>query len=178
MKILRFFLFLSLSLSLAACAMHPYVEMDESADFSRLKTFAWRTPTVEDVSDPILDSELLVKRVEAAVSTRLETDGFRKVAAAPDFFVTFHTAQKVKDDGPRVGFGFGAYRGWGGSSVLLLNSSGEYEEGILIIDIIDADGEKLIWRGWRPTRLSQDNFNQEGVQELVDIILGEFPPRR
>ena len=75
-------------------------------------------------------------------------------------------------------YGYG-YRGRGGvygtETVVT-----EYEEGTLLIDIIDASGNGLLWRGSGSTRLSGSatpEKRKERVNTAVAKILEQFPPQ-
>lgn len=166
---------------LTGCAARPMVEFDQTTNFSDFENFSWRMPEYGKVDDPILDSPLLGQKVRDAVVAALQARGFtfhEQPAVSPaDFIVTYHTAEKEKfsDSGLRLGFGTGY---WGRSSIIYSVGAGSssYEEGILIIDILDADSGDLVWRGWRGMRLNQTNFNDSNVHEQVELILSAFPP--
>lgn len=167
--------------SLAGCAARPIVEYDRTANFEALDSFAWQEPDYGKVEDPILDSPLLGKKVREAAVATLQENGFAFLqdAGAADFLVTYHTAEKERYSGSGLSLGF-ATGYWGRSSVIYTVSPGRqsYEEGMLIIDIVNADTGNLVWRGWRGVRLSQENFNAGNVREQVRLILSAFPPGR
>jgi hypothetical protein len=55
----------------------------------------------------------------------------------------------------------------------------EYVEGTLILDVVDARSDELIWRGWMREALDNDP-KPENVRMYVDAavskILARFPP--
>lgn len=167
---------------LAGCATRPPHEFDSAANFTAFKTFKWLEPAYggEDVtvSHPVLQSPLLGQRVERAAIAALEAKGFRQVEDNPDFLVTFHTAESETErhHGGYVQLGYGRFSPHWGSAVLLDMTPRNFKEGTLIIDIVDASTEDLVWRGWRDAYLTQRNFNEEQVNETVRYILSAFPP--
>lgn len=174
---------LALTLTLAAgCATKPPHEFDSAANFSNLKTFKWLEPTYGEegvnLSHPVLQSPLLGQRVRRAVTATLEAKGFRAVEENPDFLVTFHTAESETErrHGGYVQLGYGRFSPHWGSAVLLDMTPRNFQEGTLIIDIVDASTEDLIWRGWRDAYLTQRNFSEEQIGETVQYILTAFPP--
>lgn len=173
----RFLTVIFAAILLAGCASTPMVEFDQKANFSDFETFSWRMPEYGKVEDPILDSPLLGQKVRTAAVAALQARGFSYQEQAADFIVTYHTAEKEKlsDSGMRLGFATGY---WSRGSIIYSFGSGtsSYEEGILIIDILDADSGNLVWRGWRGMRLNQTNFNDGNVREEVELILSAFPP--
>lgn len=173
-----------LLLVLAGCTTTPRHEFDQKANFAELRTFSWLEPEYANktvsVSHPVLDSPLLGQRVKRAVVAELEERGYRYVEEDPDFRVTYHTAEG-EDERPRSGtymqLGYGrGHSPFFGSSVLLDLTPRSFREGTLIVDIVDAETEELVWRGWNDAVLTQRNFDQERVNKAVDFILSAFPP--
>lgn len=169
-------------LLVAGCASRPPHEYDSSADFAGLETFQWLEPQYGDegvsVSHPVLQSPLLGQRVRRATVAALEAKGYRAVEENPDFLVTFHTAESESQQrhGGYVQLGYGRYSPRWGSAVLLDMTPRTFQEGTLIIDIVDAETEDLIWRGWRDAYLNQRNFQDERINEAVRFVLSAFPP--
>ena len=69
-------------------------------------------------------------------------------------------------------------RGWygAGSSHTTVR---QYEQGTLLLDLIDPESKQLIWRGTGQTRLRDLKTPEERearVREVVDRILERFPP--
>lgn len=174
-------LLLALALT-AGCAMAPPHEFDDTANFTNLKTFQWLEPKYGDdgvsVSHPVLESPLLGGRVESAATASLQAKGYRAVEEDPDFYVTFHTAEgeSQQRSSTYVQLGYGRYSPHFGSGVLLDLTPRNFQEGTLIIDIIDGDTEELIWRGWQDAYLTQRNFDSESIKKAVDYIFTAFPP--
>jgi hypothetical protein len=167
---------------IAGCATTPYHEFDSSVNFAGWKSFEWRSPEHfgEKVNDPILDSALLSQRMETAINGSLTARGYNSNAENPDFIVTYHAAKDLDIDNSGPTFSFGIYRGWShlNTGMLFDNRPRIREQGVLIIDVIDARTEKLAWRGWREVPLTQDYFRGEKVIETVQNILSAFPPEQ
>lgn len=162
----------------SACGPNIQVETDPSANLRDYDSFSWVAPEQQDVQDPILDSELLSKKVERAVQDTLSSRGFDSKEANPDFYVTYHTAskEKLRSSGFNIGIGYSRFdprRGY--AAVFGPPDVESYEEAILIIDVIDAESDTLVWRGWETGRLSRERFSDEAVAEAVEDILSRFP---
>lgn len=166
----------------AGCATRPPHEFDEAADFTALRTFQWLEPEYGDegvaVSDPVLESPLLGRRVERAAVAALQAKGFELVTENPDFLVTFHTAEGERERRPAsyLSIGYGRYSPRWGSSVILDMTPRTFPEGTLIIDVVDAQSGELVWRGWRDAYLTQRNFQQDRINDAVNYIFTAFPP--
>jgi hypothetical protein len=51
-----------------------------------------------------------------------------------------------------------------------------YQEGTLVIDVIDTRSQRLVWRGAHSRRLQRKALNAGEAQLVVDAVLLEFPP--
>ncbi|MEE8118435.1 MAG: DUF4136 domain-containing protein [Gammaproteobacteria bacterium] len=171
-----------LTIFLVGCAPRIYVEQDSQANLSELRSFAWidDPEPAKKVDSPILDSELLSKRTRRAVIATLIEFGYEHVdVESADFHVTYHVSSQEQyyNRGPRFGFGVSTGRYHHGTSVHVGTGFGTYrgyEEGSLIIDIIDRASGELVWRGWQNKSVYQDAYSEEAVSKSVRLILDEF----
>jgi hypothetical protein len=116
-------------------------------------------------------------RIEQAVDAVLEARGYRKVEENPDFRVGWLGAIEEKVDVDTINSYRGYSRGpWGYPQTYVR----EYEEGTVIIDIVDGRSGQLVWRGTGQAELSQSSNpekRQERLQKVVEKILSRFPPK-
>ena len=143
-------------------------DYDTGVDFSGFKSYAW-----QEIARTIEMNDLVVKRVQAAVNRELQTKGFRLSPDRPDFCITMHvrTRQRVA-----VTDWGGPYRWWGYGGI----DAREYEEGVLIIDFLDARNDELVWRGIATGVVDPDLDPVRRTAEInnaVARILEKFPPR-
>jgi len=178
-----FFVILTcLSIALAGCAPRVLVEQDSTANFSNLRSFAWVSPPIGPVNNPILDSQILEERVKRAVVSDLTGRGYVETSSdqSPDFIVTYHTIskQELESSGASVSIGFGGFYPYGFGNVIVPvgNSVQTREQGTLMLDIINAHDKRLMWRGWTKDWISQDNYSEQAVNKDVQKILAKFPP--
>lgn len=174
----------TLGLALVACAPRVIVEHDHQANFFDLHTFAWVTPPPGPVNNPILDSDILEGRVQRAVVADLTRRGYTQTDSreSADFLVTYHTVSKQKLESTPSSFsiGFGGYYPYGYGSVFvpISNTVQSREQGTLMLDIINAHTNRLIWRGWTNDWISKSNYSEQAVANDVQRILAKFPPQR
>src|SRR5262245_12438388 len=90
-------LFLTFAVSGNALAQKVTVQSDEATDFSRFKTFAIRQGTLRALS-PVLNSDLMKKRIETEIRKRLVERGLRETAPAADLNVFFMFASRPKGE--------------------------------------------------------------------------------
>ncbi len=161
----------SLLLLAAGCSTvstkYDYVK---TYDFSQLHTFGW----LPDRELPDVDPSV-VRRVEGRVAAELAAKGYRE-ATDPDFLLVLYAGTEVKSEEQAVGYAINTTGPlWGPAGVV----SYEYEEGTLVIDVVDARRHELVWRGMGKSDLdpNQTQAAREGViDEAVAAILKNFPP--
>ncbi len=175
------FLFLLSGVFLAGCSsVHVVLDYDRAAEFEHLKTYAWQHATQPKSGNPRIDNDLIDVRIRNAVNTTLATKGFRQAPRAEaDFLVAYFVEYKRRIGGSAVSFGLGAgsFSRFGG--VGYSTDISDYEEGVLMIDIIDARNDKVVWRG-TGTRVVYEGSDPDKVSKIVNEavskILAKFPP--
>jgi len=168
-------------LMLAACG--PMIDVradyDTSADFSRLRTYAWLQQPSSAPRDPRINNDLLDSRVHSAVNDELHAKGYTENAESPDFRVAYHVVLKEKIAAAAFPtyYGYGLGR-WPGPADVQVAT---YEEGTLLLDVVDGKTNELLWRGAASTRIDPDRTPQERtalIRTAVERMLKDFPPKR
>jgi hypothetical protein len=151
--------------ALLACA--PYTvksDFDSEADYAGYRSFA-----MHDQSDLKIRAPLVYKRVIRAVSREMEAKGYQEAALdRADVLIAVHGSSRQKVNVTTYGYG---YR-WRATDVH------KYQEGTLIIDIVDSKANELVWRG-SATGVLSDNPGQDEqkVAEVVSAVLAKYPPQ-
>lgn len=172
---------------LSGCSlMQISSDYDTSADFAGLKTYSWITelPTAGD--DPSIDMPFIDERVRNAVNSQLDAQGYEKRSSSDaDFLVSYHVAIDKKLAVSTMDEYYGTVIGprwyhdtprWYGSEPYVY----DYEEGSLVLDVIDAKTRKLVWRGTARAeidRTAKAERRTKRINEAVKRILAQFPPK-
>ena len=159
-------------------------DYDPETDFAKLKTFAWQSETQQKTGDVRVDDQLIDSLIRKATERAFTAKGYQKVTQmAPDFYVSYQYTiqQKIESDNVRtsVGFGYGSWGRYGGIGVSTGADVSSYDEGLLVIDVIDSGNGKLLWRGKGTRRVSPHSDPEKTTQtvnEAVEKILNQFPP--
>lgn len=175
-----------LPLFFSGCSsLEIHTDWDQSADFSKLKTYAWTTATQPDTGNPEIDDDLFDERTRKAIDQTLASKGYQKLASGtPDFLVSYHIIIKDMTDVnsvPTIGYAtpYGYGRGGGFSYWSYQTFTTHYQEGTLIIDIVNAQTKKLIWRSTGTDVVEPAKTPEKRDQEINDgirHILAGFPP--
>jgi len=168
------------------CTSGVTVTSDHTAnvDFANYKTFRWREANEFNAqSRHYLANEIIDGRIKTAVEETLAGKGFKKVdQGTVDFYVNYSVTTKEKVDirtyNTYGGYGRGyyGYRGYGGSE----SRVDYYQEGTLVIDILDTSSDILIWRGVAEGKLHKKKTpeeRRERLKEVVALVLADFPPQ-
>lgn len=163
----------------------------------------------EGFGDPALSSPLLEARIQESVDEVLASRGYQpELSGEPDFRVSYWISASVQTT-YRRSYGYSPYyghRSFGHShfghhgygypySAYGHSGYGSYYDGFgsfagpvyarqnlratLVLDIVDARTDELIWRGWASGVLAMDpkpERVQKFMSEAVQGILEKFPP--
>ena len=168
-------------LALGCAGLPVETDYDPSFDFGGYRGFAWLTEKHPITGDVRLDNPLLHERLREAIQQTLTAAGFEQVeAGSADFRVGYHLSLQRRLDvstlNSHYGYGPGANRwGYGPPGTVVT----EYEEGTLVIDVVDARSDRLVWRGSAYGRVRESSTpeeRQQRVHRVVAGILERFPP--
>jgi hypothetical protein len=150
-------------------------DYDHNANFMNYKTFKIYQPDAQHQTVSSLNQE----RIYSAVRANLTSKGFTE---SPDGVLLVNIVVVIKDQkylsANTYGSG-GFYRpyAWGGGFSQTTVSVEEDKQGSLIIDIVDASANKLLWTGTGNQSIDQplsDPVNQ--IPVIVNKIMVSFPP--
>ena len=162
------------------------VDYDDSLSFKNLHRYSWVPGTPTKSNNPQLDSDtILHDRIRGSINSWLSGHGYEKTdLEQADFLVAYFVSVKdqtkvtVLNDyyGYPSGWGYGYYRPYGSSRSYVY----EYQQGAIIIDIIDPKTRKLMWRGSATDEVNESETPEKRdqvINEAVDKILEKFPPK-
>ncbi|MBU2939719.1 DUF4136 domain-containing protein [Lacinutrix sp. C3R15] len=146
-------------------------DYDKQANFNDFKTFAFYKTGIDKAEINDLDKRRILRAIEAELIAK----GFTK-SENPDLLVSIFTKSREKVNVYNNGFGPYGY-GWGWSPWYWnsYNTVSTSTEGILYIDLIDANKKELVWQGQGTGYLSQ-NKKEERIKEFVTKIMEKYPP--
>ena len=145
-------------------------------------TYSWLSLPQRD--DPRIHNEIVENRVVEAVDTELAAKGYEKVADGADFKVGYHVALSSAIAVTQVNeyYGYG-YRYWRPYSAYGFTNTyvTEYQQGTLIVDVVDTNSDELVWRGFAQSEVSPTSDpekNRGKINKAVEKIFAKFPPEK
>jgi hypothetical protein len=155
-----------------ACAplfVHSYVE--RGANLTQYRTYDWGTPERLATGDARLDNNAIFDAAtRRAVDNALAGKGFEPTTAGADLVVHYHISIKQQLD---VGMADASYLPCDECTPTI------YDVGTLVIDLVDARTNRLVWRGWGEgsfERLIDDQRALERrIEEVAAKILARLP---
>ncbi len=172
----------TLALLVACSPLSVNYDYDNTADFAKFKSYTWMAKPSSLPSDPTStpqNSDLLDRRIRASVEAELNARGLSSNAEAPDLLVVYHLGVQDKVQVSDYGYSYSPYY-WGGGGRQI--DVYQYQEGSLIIDLVDATTKSLVWRGSGSKVIENSQLDPEQMQakvaEIVNSIMASFPPKK
>ncbi len=151
-------------------------DYEKNANFNEFKTFAFFKPGIDKAEINDIDK----RRILRAIESELLSKGFTK-SEDPDLLVSIFTKSNQRVDVYNNHWGYGAWGwggygpgwGWGWNQPMVSAKT----EGVLYIDLIDAQKKELIWQGQGTGYLTRNTERkEERIKEFTNKILEQFPP--
>lgn len=190
------FIALATAIFISGCStLEVQVDYDEKHNFSALSSFAVVYKNKEDGRDFDRD------RISRLVSAYMKNKGYLNVEkSAADFYVTMHLnveqKSQIETNYETIGLRPVPYTYMGFERPYPLRPAGmiamepdvrvttrtnEYEEGRLVLEILDVKENRVVWQGIAKDRLS-DDYTQKEKSEYLNKVIAElfkdFPTRK
>ena len=185
-SIFKIFSLLLITMILAACSsVKITTDYDKTVDFTQFKTFEYYGWAAE--SDKILN-QLEKERIEYAFGEELKKRGLKYVESGGEIIVALYvmTQEKTQYNATTTGMGYGGYYGygpgygWGPGMGMSMSTTTvneyNYTVGTLVIDIFDAQNERLIWESIA-TGTVDDNpqTREKNTPKTIAKIMAPYP---
>ncbi len=179
-KLLTITSVLLLLITVTSCtSVRVATDYDKNADFNSYKTFAFFKTGIDKAEISDLDK----RRILRAIESELLAKGYTK-SQNPDLLVSIFTKSKERVDVFNNAWGIGNWGwgglggwgwGWGWNQQPAVSTS---TEGVLFVDLIDANKKELVWQGSGTGYLTNRSVEkkEERIKEFVSKIMERYPP--
>lgn len=151
-------------------AVEVIVDFDPAVDFSELRTLGWMEGTPAE--DPEVE-----RRIRVAVERELVGAGFKEAREDPDILVITHASIESEDL-----IDLQDYDYWqsfkGGRKKAVTAEVWGSETGTILVDILDPESKKLIWRGVATGVVGKKPEKRDfKINQVVANMFKGFPPK-
>ena len=169
---LLFILMLLTATTLACSSTNVRTDFNRGSDFVLLRSFGWiqeplPPPVPQGSPRLVLDNGKLRLMIEKSITYELTQNGFKLgLYGPPDFLIAYHA---VSSGG--VDISNWPYEHFSENADLH-----NYDKGTLIIDVINTESRRLIWRGSASNVFGGKGQPRKKIALAVREILKKFPP--
>lgn len=163
-------------LTLSGCSSVKVTsDYSEDTNFSKYRTFDWM-PVPQGLYAGFRLGPTLDNRIRRAIESELVVKGLQRAPAGmkPDLNVVYHAA--VRQDMDRAyydAWGYGRPGRWRSGTVVVERQT----KGTLIVDLVDAGENVLVWRGSASGVVSSPREAEKRVFEAIERIFSLYPPQ-
>jgi len=161
----RIVLFIVAAALAAGCAtLTVSSHIERNVNFTDFVTYDWGPPDNLPVGDPRLDNNpFFVDYLQGAVEKELAKRGYeRALTGQPDLLVHYHVSVSeqvdVYDADVKNGYCYANCQ----PRVV------EYEQGTLVVDIVNVKTNKIVWRGWSQDVMDGVIDDQQRLEQQID----------
>ena len=122
--------------------------------------------------DPMLENSITYQAIREELRTAFESRGYRYSPQAADLDVAYYATAAPVLDLRTFNYGYD-WRGFPRQAIDVY----QYEQGTVIVDVIDPETRHLLWRGEGKAAVSTDPARYaEQLRKAVHEIVKRFPP--
>ena len=180
---------LSLSIAVVHAGVKVKVEFDKQYDFSKAKTFGWHPDGAGEVKllmreggDPEQIRARWEPTIKDAVEQELTKRGFAPATGGvPDLYLNYYFLSGPNSEAQTRGQFIGAIPPWGVPDFEMTTTSLKiFEQGTLILDLIDGPKRQIVWRGIGEAQVDRQRTpveREKRIREAMAEMLKKFPPK-
>ncbi len=170
--------------------MKVKVEFDKEYDFTKAKTFGWHPDGAGEVKilertgdDPEAIRTKWEPTIKDAAEQMLTKSGLAPATSGtPDLMLHYYFLAGPSSESQYRGQFIGAIPPWGVPDFEMTTTSLKiFEEGTLILDIIDGPKRQIAWRGIARAEINRQNSavkRDQRIREAMSELLKKFPPKQ
>ena len=166
---------LVLLIAITGCSsMSVTYDYDNNVTWEKIETYAWLSTPAPDAENPAentMGGSLLDKRIHDAVEYEM---GVRNISAGddPDILIKYFLGAEDKVQVTDWGYRYSDYYwGYGGRQIDVY----QFTQGTLVVDIVDAETNTLIWRGTATDTVDGSQRSPEEMQTRVNNVINNWP---
>jgi len=156
-------------------------DFDSRANFGSYKTYAWIEKPIAETGDIKTTQQayaLLDEMIKSAADAQLAAKGMTHAAENPDVLLIYHKGLDQRIDVHGWGYTYPGYSyvWWQGTRV----DTYDYRMGTLILDIVDAKTQVLVWRGTTTKvidEMARPEEREANLKAIMRQLFTKYPPK-
>lgn len=194
MKFFKPLLFILVLLAVLSCGPRVETARPTDVDLEKYDTFAFLPNSNADIPNESYNNEDVNRLVVETVNQNMREAGYTLDRDNPDLLVLISTSTEIERErttdpvyatypyttgigtvGPAYGnYYYHGFNTFGGGVVGYDTDTYAYEEGTVVIYLVDRETKETVWKGMTSGAL-YDQPNPEAMRDLVDQIFEEYP---
>jgi len=162
------------------CHARTRVDFDHGVHFSSYKTYRWVNSADSPPPGVLFPSQIMQERIAGFIDQALAARGLKRVTTGGDLLVTYGinvTEQPVLTTFSSGG-GWGCCWDGGWGSGISTTTVQYFYEGTLIVDMVDAHRNQLVFQGTSSHQISsRPERNTKRLARAVNEVFEKYPPR-
>lgn len=133
-------------------------------------------------SNPILESPIALEDLKHDIEQDMNARGYHEQPGNSDLAIAYYLGARNKLQVTDWGYGY-PFWGWGWRwgpawGMWPQQEVTEYQQGTIVIDVLDGTGRRLLWRGLARMQVPHDPSEYSKViADGVNAIMKQFPGR-
>jgi Domain of unknown function (DUF4136) len=180
---------LALAVAVVQAGVKVRAEFDKEYDFSKARTFGWHPDGAGEVKLLMReggDPEQIRSRWEPTIKDAVEKEMAKRGLApgtggVPDLYLNYYFLSGPNSEAQTRGQFIGAVPPWGLPDFEMTTTSLKiFEQGTLILDLIDGPKRQIVWRGIAEAEVDRQRTpveREKRLREAVVELLKKYPPK-
>ena len=180
---------LALTTAVVHAGVKVKVEFDKEYDFSKVRTYGWHPDGAGEVKLLMReggDPEQIRVRWEPTIKDAVEKELTKRglvpaTSGVPDLYLNYYFLSGPNSESQYRGQFIGAIPPWGVPDFEMTTSSLKiFEQGTLILDLIDGPKRQIVWRGIGEAKVDRQRTpveREKRIREAMAELLKKFPPK-
>lgn len=194
MKLLKPLLLTLVLLAVLSCGPRVETARPTDVDLEKYDTFAFLPNSNADIPNESYNNEDVNRMVVETVNQNMREAGYTLDRENPDLLVLISTSTEIERErttepvyaaypyaggvgtvGPAYGnYYYRGFNTFGGGVIGYDTDTYAYEEGTVVINLVDRETKETVWKGMTSDAL-YDQPNTQAMRELVNEIFEEYP---
>jgi hypothetical protein len=149
------------------------VDFNKSALRASYRSFDFMPQPAPSAMGPIAESPANRTVIMSSIERNLKRRGLAKKSLEPDLLVAYYAGFRGKVDVSFWGYKYSPDDEYQNGTV----HAEAYEDGTIIIDLVDAKSSELIWRGWSKGIISSPGKAENSIRMTINKVMENYPPK-